>query len=340
MPLGVREDQDHRTPALRVGIGGGLDGPDRGLPGVVQGRQLPVHRRTDFAVVDEESIGDEGTSVLHLKVVDYSMRPSERSCVRCGNPITNNPKPTAKFCGSACYHASAVVGGYERTCDHCGAKFRRAVKGARFCGRSCYLAAKPLVTATKRCPRCDKSFTVPATIADRFTVCSRACRLSVTKYRDCERCDKRFRVQRHYNRFCSEECRRPPRIVVCETCTVDFRVVPSSTARFCSIACWRRGKGETRLEAGAREALTGMGLAFTQEMRMGRYSVDFALTDYGVALEMDGTYWHRDKARDARKDGFLRKHGWRVVRVAEADVERAGAEQAIRAALQDVIAFP
>jgi len=64
-----------------------------------------------------------------------------------------------------------------------------------------------------------------------------------------------------------------------------------------------------------------MGIAFVQEAALGRYCVDFLLPDSRVALEVDGTYWHQDGAREARRDRYIAKHGWRAVHVLDSEIE-------------------
>jgi len=74
------------------------------------------------------------------------------------------------------------------------------------------------------------------------------------------------------------------------------------------------------LEARAREALGSLRIEFVQEAKVGRYSVDFLLPTMRIALEVDGAYWHRIPEKDARKDAFLVKHGWRVLRIKESEL--------------------
>lgn len=252
-----------------------------------------------------------------------------RVCETCGERFTIPPSRlrhrAARFCSRACIRTDWQAARYT-PCEQCGAPTRTfASRPRRFCSRACYEKAASAQVA-KRCPVCGRRFTVPSSNADRFTVCSRACRTAHTAYASCKRCGRRFRVPRGRRRvYCSERCRRPPVHVSCEHCGASFRVTPSESAarRFCSLACWRRHSGETSLERLVREALEELGFPFEQELRVGRYSVDFALTTRGVALEVDGAYWHRDAARDRRKAKALERAGWRVVRLAEDTVVSA-----------------
>jgi very-short-patch-repair endonuclease/endogenous inhibitor of DNA gyrase (YacG/DUF329 family) len=215
--------------------------------------------------------------------------------------------------------------GVYRACPQCGREFylvpARVKASKRYCSKACELAAAPRVD--KVCPACGKSFTVLACLADRYNFCSYACRTAKTKYQTCDRCGKPFVAEKRLNRhYCSEECRRPPVSIECATCGTTFRVLPSDTnRRFCSFSCYRRFRGETSLEASVRTALSAMLIDFVQEAAIGRYSVDFLLPQRRVALEVDGAYWHQDANRDARKDRYLTRHGWQVIRITEANIE-------------------
>jgi len=72
-----------------------------------------------------------------------------------------------------------------------------------------------------------------------------------------------------------------------------------------------------------------LNIDFVQEAKIGRYSIDFYFPGYWIALEVDGTYWHQDKKRDARKDKYLQKRGIKVVRITENEIHNLGASNAI-----------
>jgi very-short-patch-repair endonuclease len=212
-------------------------------------------------------------------------------------------------------------------CKHCNREFylspHRVNRGERYCSRECQIASKKV---TKVCPVCGKDFEVNQSIQDRYTVCSKECRLANTKYQICKRCGKSFnnpekRYDRHY---CSEECRRPPVYINCATCGIKFRKLPGDKdRRFCSISCYRKSNGENLLEKTIRIALDNIGINYIQEAKMGRYSVDFLLVDHRIALEIDGVYWHSDSKRDKRKDKFLTRKGWNVIRITDKEIDNA-----------------
>ena len=66
--------------------------------------------------------------------------------------------------------------------------------------------------------------------------------------------------------------------------------------------------------------LNELNVAFVQELRLGRYSIDFAIVDRKIAIEVDGEYWHRNTQRDARKQDYIIANGWRLIRLPEIEV--------------------
>lgn len=209
------------------------------------------------------------------------------------------------------------------TCANCAGSFHPYLgrKDQKFCCQACDKAFKAIELVSKHCPQCDLDFQVPKSIAERFNVCSRACRVALTKYVDCERCGKRFRAEKRLNRhFCSEECRRPPVSLRCDTCQLSFRVSPAfGTRRYCSFACYRKSTAETSIERKMREALEEAGILFNQEEPAGRYSIDFNPIGTKLAIEVDGVYWH-DADKDGRRDAWLAKYGWETVRFGELEI--------------------
>jgi very-short-patch-repair endonuclease len=71
----------------------------------------------------------------------------------------------------------------------------------------------------------------------------------------------------------------------------------------------------------------------TQQLRIGRYRVDFAWPDVHVVLEVHG-WWHRSldgAVRDAVPDSWLRSQGWPVLRVDDRSGMESMLDQVIRA---------
>ena len=184
--------------------------------------------------------------------------------------------------------------GAYHVCENCGKsfylcpQFGKDHKRGRFCSRKCQ---KQFHAVIKICPNCKKEFSVPRGVSSRYIYCSWKCRARLIKEYNCEHCGKTFK---------SNETRWKP--------------------RFCSIACYRRSRSETNLEATVRHKLYDLKIKHKQEIKIGRYSVDFLLPKYNIVVEVDGKYWHRNKERDERKNSYLQKHGFIVIRIPEIDV--------------------
>lgn len=252
----------------------------------------------------------------------FSFKCSQCKKMFSRHASTGGPK---RFCSHPCF-INFYRTGKPVPCPMCGKEtYRCGTSNRRYCSRDCYEVSRAN-TVTKVCAGCAAEFQVKGSIASRMTYCSRKCRIKFngSEYRPCAACGKPFFYsgsdkKRGLKRsHCSEECRRPITLQVCATCGTEFRRCPGDTdRRFCQFSCYRRYTGETSIEKSVREALTNIGVKFVQEGSVGRYSVDFLIPTIRVAIECDGTYWHQDAVKDARKDSFLVKHGWRVFRISE-----------------------
>ena len=251
------------------------------------------------------------------------------SCSQCGKEFTRPQRIKSgvrPFCSIACSHDAAKVR-KEIPCEFCGKMFYPRHKDRRFCSNDCYLASKKPVMVIKTCPVCGKTFETNASVAHRYTVCSRKCRTINTKYVPCERCGKVFRASQGSERhFCSEKCRRPPVSAVCETCGKKFRITPSNInkRRYCSFHCYRSSTARSSIEIAVHDALSRLGIPFQDEVQIGRYCADFCLPDHKIIIEADGDYWHsRTSEKDARRDKDLAALGWIVVRITEKEINNS-----------------
>lgn len=254
--------------------------------------------------------------------------PFTYECAGCGKPvITQARKKTLVYCNNKC-RGQASIKHLDRSCPQCGKTFRprgaSGGRGSKYCSWECYTAS----LITKKCPVCGTEFLASAFMAGRYQVCSDACKAARTKDVTCERCGKQFRAQASSRqRFCSWACRNPanPVSVTCRNCGRRFPAMPSrADQQFCSPSCFHSFSGETALEARVRVALEQMGVAFTQQCAVGKWSIDFALTAHMIAIEADGDYWHSlTGAHDARRDAKLMRDGWRIVRLAESEVVKS-----------------
>ncbi|TYS57919.1 DUF559 domain-containing protein [Bacillus infantis] len=84
-----------------------------------------------------------------------------------------------------------------------------------------------------------------------------------------------------------------------------------------SPAAAQRAKCESPIERRLFDALTASGYDVNAQVRRGSYRIDLALISYNIAIECDGKEFHSSpeaKKRDRRKDAYLRKNGWVVLR--------------------------
>ena len=55
------------------------------------------------------------------------------------------------------------------------------------------------------------------------------------------------------------------------------------------------------------------GIKFRRQVPIGPYVADFASIEHRLAIELDGSQ-HLDSPRDRRRDDYLAREGWRVLR--------------------------
>jgi very-short-patch-repair endonuclease len=84
-----------------------------------------------------------------------------------------------------------------------------------------------------------------------------------------------------------------------------------------SILVTERNKCESPIERRLYDALAFRGYAVTSQVPCGKYRIDLALLGPRIAIECDGKAYHsapQAKARDRRKDKYLKENGWQVLR--------------------------
>ncbi|TSC63656.1 MAG: hypothetical protein G01um101493_380, partial [Microgenomates group bacterium Gr01-1014_93] len=111
-------------------------------------------------------------------------------------------------------------------------------------------------------------------------------------------------------------------IRICRQCKNEFEITKGNINRgrgsFCTWQCYKKYKGESSLELIVRQKLEMLKEPFQQEMKIGKFRIDFYLPKRNLVIECDGEYWHMDpkiKSRDLRKDRLLEKLGYKILRL-------------------------
>lgn len=276
----------------------------------------------------------------------------QKICPICGQPFETLASKDAIHCSATC-RGKASRTRFMQTCTRCGKQYESvpSVNSENtYCSRTCFHAdraekqrenAKPHIV--RSCITCGKQFTDPKHPTRVY--CSRECmnqrKRSTRIVKICITCGKEFEVPPSLGHLarCSFECGREPHFKPCEVCGTTFQVKTGrlDSAKYCSKACYAidwvknlrkrmRLNGPTKPERKVRDALDQLGIQYVAEKRFKTYLVDFFLPDHDIALEVDGDYWHTlpsSKDRDARKDKFLCRKGYRVVRIWESEINTA-----------------
>ena len=90
------------------------------------------------------------------------------------------------------------------------------------------------------------------------------------------------------------------------------------------------------IEAAVRRVLQLRGVPFREQFRIGPYRADFYLPARRLVIECDGAAWHtrpHQRRYDARRDAYMRRLGYRVVRLTGGEIRRS-AEAAVAKALR------
>jgi len=98
-------------------------------------------------------------------------------------------------------------------------------------------------------------------------------------------------------------------------------------------AAWRRTH-PTALEQTVDEWLTEFCVSFRRDERVAGYYCDRIADDFRLVVEIDCLLHGEDRPRrDRTKDSALRKAGWRVLRLSEAEIKDATAKELLDRAL-------
>lgn len=227
-----------------------------------------------------------------------------------------------------------------KTCLYCLKSFDRS-SNSKYCSRQCY-ERRPLLE--KSCELCGKPIPKRPMGARKMLVftgkkfCSKQCMIAARqKRRFCQVCKIEIlhRSKKKPKYFCSVKCRhegmRKYPVLTCEQCGQAMRSTwrrpYKRDRRFCSFHCYHSFKGETTIETTVRIWLEEQCIPFVQYKQLGRYTVDFYLPEYHVAIEADGEYWHGKKRKprrvSAKRQAYLDSVGVIVIRLPESTIKDA-----------------
>lgn len=82
-------------------------------------------------------------------------------------------------------------------------------------------------------------------------------------------------------------------------------------------------RGPSSLEHMVAAVLDALEIAYIPQAPLGWYHVDFLIPEKSLIIECDGEYWHSQAKQieaDQRRDAWLTRHGYIVVRLPESDI--------------------
>lgn len=235
------------------------------------------------------------------------------SCKECKNAPKDTSKGTfadCKTCGKSFYRRPS-----RQMQIHCSKECRKASEQWRPTYRQKpLLSPQPII-----CQQCEQTF---YTKNRKRKYCSRRCATTATEEirlghralddRQCAYCQKSFHPRHSTQKYCSVSCR-------ISNFSEDFTYHSTPPGPFREKIVEQR---RTSIEAKVERCLQDLGIRYEWEQRFDRYWVDFFLPDYNLAIECDGTYWHRDKGeKDAERDAkIIEKHHIRIQRFTEEQI--------------------
>lgn len=273
--------------------------------------------------------GTKARYCSHSCFAQASRRPINTICQYCGKGFDAERK-AMKYCSNGCRYLAAHKGSIL-TCLYCGKQVYRSParieRGEQYCSRKCQIAATP--TIDKVCPICGKQFTVLATIANRYSVCSRGCRFARGTH------SLNF-IRRPGSKTGPASPKFKPKIsIICDYCGCMFNTYPcrakDGRRKYCCKQHRHLGNlkrlasvQRTDIEIAMASALDNASIPYQEQAVMfGKFMVDFLLSTSHIIVQCDGIYWHDrpgTRARDRGQDAYLAKCGYLVLRFTDKDI--------------------
>lgn len=229
----------------------------------------------------------------------------------CRDIAKRRAKPLVLFAQGRCRwcHKIFTIKHPRNPNVYCSRACQNAAHGANTVGSSNH-HWKPKILLT--CQTCGKIFEANPSKADDRKYCSKVCQ------------------SQHLHTLTGEaryNFKGAHKAMACVICGTTRMVRHSLQKRF--RACSRRCAGEiarrnypriSSLEIAMAEAFATLGLLAHGQYPIEFVTVDFAFPDAKLVVECDGTYWHgrpEQQRRDSKRDWFLHRRGWQVIRLTE-----------------------
>lgn len=98
-----------------------------------------------------------------------------------------------------------------------------------------------------------------------------------------------------------------------------------------------RNLSTSTLESIVQFVLDELSVSYVAQKQLGPFVVDFYFPQWKLVLEVDGDYWHslpEQQERDRRKDQWLQKNGYRIIRLTESEI-REDARRSVEKIFED-----
>lgn len=231
----------------------------------------------------------------------YAFRTSR--CTNCRKSFSGRFAPSRRYCSRQCYYTAA-------------AKNRKSgeLKPCTLCGKSVYIHKHRLNQEVFFCSLKHHNQ------YQRRTKKSYACKVCAREFQKSPSFGKRGQVK-----YCSQLC---------------YHSDPNTRARLIQMNVEQQRQVVNKLERQGYALLDSLGFEYkAQHLIAGKFCVD-ALVENKIVVQFDGDYWHgkpdrfptpdmrqrRRIALDASQDAYLKKCGFKVVRIWESDLKRKANE--------------
>ena len=238
----------------------------------------------------------------------------DKICPICGKAFQIEPYAEREIncCSLACrskQHSKDLFKQQSRTCQICATSFMARPSSKKiYCSRVCASKAHAEKVRLKWNSGYGKRQRLP-------------------REAQCRICDTAFRPRQVGHTMCSPDCANKSFMRRIElTCPICGKVYSTRAKKrnqkTCSRSCrtvWI-GKTESYLERSMEQALIASNLLFEKQFPFGPFTADFAMPEYQLAIECDGSYWHslpEVRKRDAKRNNYFRRSGWKILRFGE-----------------------